>query len=803
MASVRILSVNCQGLGNIVKRTDVFNYLKKKQCNIYCLQDTHFTCENEKSIRSSWDYECYFSSFTSNARGTAILFNNNFEFNILKEKRDINGNYLVLDINVDKINFTLVSIYGPNDDNPQFYENIMSIVEEFGNENFIICGDFNLVLCPELDYCNYLHVNNPKSREKVLELIEERSLIDPYRQLYPDSFRYTWRKKNPFRQARLDFFLFTESMLTNLKNCTIDPSYRSDHSMIILSLVFNPFNKGKGLWKFNNSLLYEKDYSKIVREKIIDLKKQYAALIYNRDKIQEIDDNELQLTINVQLFLEMLLLEIRGKTISFASYIKKIKEQRFRDLQEEIATLEKNVTENSIENLETKKHELESLRNEKMKGKLVRSRAQWVDEGEKPTKYFCGLESKNYTSKIIPKVEKDNGEIVTDQKEILKEVQYFYENLYKNKDEDKGCSLKDIVEGLKGASIRKLTEEEKDNLEGEIGSFEAGEILKKMKNNKSPGSDGFTSEFLKFFWKDLKVFVIGSLNYGYSLGSLSVTQKQGIITCLPKGDKSRHFLKNWQPISLLNTVYKIGSGVIANRIKKVLPTLINNDQTGFIAGRYIGENIRLLFDIMEYAEENDIPGLFLLIDFEKAFDSISWNFLNNILKFFNFGESIQKWVKTFYNNIKSAVNQGGNLSDFFSIERGCRQGDPLSPYLFILCAEIMAIKIRENPKIKGIKVLHSEHEISQFADDTSVILDGSEESLNETLLELEWFKKISGLKINFSKTQVIWIGSKKYSSDRLCENWNLSWGKTTFTVLGINFDVDISKITKINYEKYF
>jgi hypothetical protein len=129
----------------------------------------------------------------------------------------------------------------------------------------------------------------------------------------------------------------------------------------------------------------------------------------------------------------------------------------------------------------------------------------------------------------------------------------------------------------------------------------------------------------------------------------------------------------------------------------------------------------------------------ILIDFEKAFDSISWNFLNNILKFFNFGESIKKWVKTFYNNIKSAVNQGGNLSEFFRIERGCSQGDPLSPYLFILCAEIIAIKIRENPKIKGIKVLHSEHEISQFADDTSVILDGSEESLNETLLELEIF----------------------------------------------------------------
>ena len=157
--------------------------------------------------------------------------------------------------------------------------------------------------------------------------------------------------------------------------------------------------------------------------------------------------------------------------------------------------MKKTVTENSIENLETKKHELESLRNEKMKGKLVRSRAQWVDEGEKPTKYLCGLESKNYTSKIIPKVEKDNGEIVTDQKEILKEVQYFFENLYKNKNEDKGCSLKDIVEGLKGASIRKLTEEKKDNLEGEIGSFEAGEILKKMKNNKVLDQMGLHQSF--------------------------------------------------------------------------------------------------------------------------------------------------------------------------------------------------------------------------------------------------------------------------------------------------------------------
>jgi hypothetical protein len=141
----------------------------------------------------------------------------------------------------------------------------------------------------------------------------------------------------------------------------------------------------------------------------------------------------------------------------------------------------------------------------------------------------------------------------------------------------------------------------------------------------------------------------------------------------------------------------------------------------------------------------------------------------------------------------------GNLSEFFQIGRGCRQGDPLSPYLFILCAEILAIKIRGNKNIDGINVTRIEHKFSQFADDTSLILDGSEKSLNEALLELDWYAKLSGLNINFTKTQVVW--SKKYSNDTLGQHRNLSWGKTSFKLLGINFDVDLDKIVNIDYNE--
>lgn len=184
--------------------------------------------------------------------------------------------------------------------------------------------------------------------------------------------------------------------------------------------------------------------------------------------------------------------------------------------------------------------------------------------------------------------------------------------------------------------------------------------------------------------------------------------------------------------------------------------LIDPDQTGFVLGRFIGENTRLLYDLMQIAEEENLPGLLLFVDFEKAFDSLSWDFLQEVLKFFNFGQSIRNWVRIFYSNINSAVNQGGNLSDFFNIERGCRQGDPLSPYLFILCAEILAIKLRNNKKIKGLKSVSIENKLSQFADDTAIILDGSEESLMESMKDLNYFWEISGLKINYSKTQVVW-----------------------------------------------
>lgn len=178
---------------------DVFEFYRKKGYSILCLQDTHFITESEPIIESQWGYQCIFNSYKSNARGVCILFNNNFEFHIHNIKKDGEGNFLAVDLTIEETRVTLVNIYGPNSDQPGFYENIRNIFLELDNEYFILCGDFNLVLNPDIDTYNYKYINNPKAREKLLEIMDDLQIVDYYRVLNPGKKIYTWRKKNTFK----------------------------------------------------------------------------------------------------------------------------------------------------------------------------------------------------------------------------------------------------------------------------------------------------------------------------------------------------------------------------------------------------------------------------------------------------------------------------------------------------------------------------------------------------------------------------------------------------------------------------
>ena len=141
----------------------------------------------------------------------------------------------------------------------------------------------------------------------------------------------------------------------------------------------------------------------------------------------------------------------------------------------------------------------------------------------------------------------------------------------------------------------------------------------------------------------------------------------------------------------MNSLYKLVSGCIAERIKPHLDTIIHGDQKGFVPERYIGEAIRTTYDIIQWAKDNNKTGIILLIDFEKAYDSLSFNYIKKCLKFLNFGDCIIKWVELLLHNFTAVINHCGNISKKFSIGRGARQGDPIASYLFIIAIEIFAL----------------------------------------------------------------------------------------------------------------
>ena len=232
---------------------------------------------------------------------------------------------------------------------------------------------------------------------------------------------------------------------------------------------------------------------------------RYAVPVYTLEFLKNNGPNNIHLFIDDNLFLETLLIRLREETIKFASLLKKTKMNREERLKEEINDLEKSNNIFAVINLlQDKKDELETLRENKMKGQIVRSRVQWLQHGEKPSKYFCSLENKQFTEKTIKCIKKENGTIINEQAKILNEIKIFYQSLFHSYDQK--LENINLNEYLRNYHVNKLTSEQSKTLEGEITISELGHALKYMKNEKTPGIDGFSSGIFQNILAQTKIF---------------------------------------------------------------------------------------------------------------------------------------------------------------------------------------------------------------------------------------------------------------------------------------------------------
>ena len=583
-------------------------------------------------------------------------------------------------------------------------------------------------------------------------------------------------------QCRLDLFLTPPKFNNLIEMCKIIWAPETDHSAILIHIKSEELKqkKGPGFWKFNQSLLQDETYVSHLRAEITKFKQKY------------IDVKDLSLR------WDLIKMEIRGFTIQYSKNKARKRRAEENHLQKQINDLYKKAElqpndKTIITDINNARSRLREIMQHKTKGTILRSKVRWHEQGERNTRYFYGLEKRNHEKKTVTKLKLPDGNFTNDQFEILEEQMRFYKTLYTSKRDESSGSNDFLPSFLE--NITSLKNDDMLSCEGKVSPEECLKALNDFKNQKSPGSDGFQAEFYKYFWKELYEDMTNSFNFAFDTGKLSISQRRGVITLIPKPNKDNTLLDNLRPISLLNVDYKILTKVIAKRLEKVLPNIINPDQTGYVKDRYIGENVRLILDIMSYTEENNIPGVALFLDFRKAFDTIEWDFINNTLKKFGFGPDIQNWIKVFYNDVSSCVMNNGHASEFFRLERGVRQGCPLSGLLFILGIEILARAIQHDSTINGIKVGEKEIKVSLYADDTTAFIRDLD-SITNLLTLLNKFKIVSGLEINPAKTEGMWLGCWKNSTET---PFGFRWPRDPIKALGVFFSYDLNKLNELNF----
>ena len=675
-------------------------------------------------------------------------------------------------------NINIYNVYGPSVENERypFFETLVENYDKSNdpNEYQVIAGDFNVVANNELDIISGNN-HSTKSVNEFNNAMYSMNVFDVWRLFHPGEKAYTWCRQNPFIARRLDYILCNTITFNSTIGCDIRTFPETDHRGVSIEIQLTDIKRGPSYWKFNDFLLRDSDFTNIMNQHISMMIDAYEGF-------------------NNQVAWDLIKIGIREMTLSYSKNKAMNSRNKISQLRSELDATAKQLSVNpedkTLQKAENElKFKLNILNVNHSKGAQIRARAKWIEEGEKNSKYFLGLEKSRGLAKIISKLSLETGEQVTDQQQVHNEICNYYRDLYSDNIKFP-TQLSSFEKFSHDIDIPKLSEEDKDICEQQLTLEELGEALSKMKNGSSPGYDGLTTSFYKFFWGQIGKLVHGSFSVAFDIGQLSVSQRRAILVLIHKGKElPRDILSNWRPISLTNTDYKILAKALAIRLQTVIKVVIHEDQTAYIKGRTITTIIRLIDDVIETTKYNNKSGGILALDYRKAFDTISKDYLKKVLKVFNFGSTFVKWVSVLMENTESSVQHAGWLSDWFPTECGVRQGCPFSPLLFILGVELLAIKIRQNSGISGIELPNINGEngvlkIQQYADDTTLFTSCPQDVTNALSL-VHQFSKFSGLYINICKSKGLWVGNEPAGGLPNAVKWCSD--SETIKILGVHF----------------
>ena len=748
-------------MGNPLNNNLLFDLIEKSDCDICFVQETLVSSDvNIKTLSRRWLGRSFWSPAIGKQGGVAVLISPKCSDEIVSWKKDSKGRIISILVRIGGVDLNFVNIYAPTNvtDRKSFYESLHEFF--IPASALVIGGDFNC-------YENALDKfgGNVSVGSECHFLKSDFVLIDAWRKLHPRAREFTWFNHDYSIGSRLDKFFVSKDLFTSDCQCEISPCPLSDHDFV--SFVFKipeAVKRGPGVWKFNNSLLDDKVFCDIIRKLIQDHVFYSASFASPQD------------------WWEFLKVSIKEESISFS---RRKRRQLCRDrvlLTNKLIRLRHRLVggDNSVVALiQDVECRLKAIYSKEIEGILVRSRAEWLEEGERPSRYFFRLQSSHAQKSQISSIYDSSGVEVSSREEIERAHFDFYSSLFSEEPVDLN-----FQDDLLSSLSRQLSPHHASLCEGTMTIDEISFAIKNMNANKSPGPDGLTVEFYRKFWDVLSPHLVQVYNACFEAGEMCNSMKTSNTRVIfKKGD--RKALKNWRPISLLNVDYKICSKAISVRLSKVLDFIVDPDQTCSVPGRKISSNLHILRDILDYIDRTGETGILVSLDQEKAFDRVNRTFLQKLLVHLGFGPSFCHWINTFYKgaNMRVIVNEW--LTDPIPLSRGVRQGDSLSPMLYILCVECLACKIRSCREIEGFLLPGAkglQYKVGVYADDTTSLVK-SVYSLTALLNVIRIYERGSGARLNVSKTEAMWLGAWRSRTD---QPFGLTW-VSKIKVLGVVF----------------
>ncbi|GAU14347.1 hypothetical protein TSUD_309070 [Trifolium subterraneum] len=739
---MKICSWNIRGLGGCEKRKEVRQLMGELQPFIVCLQETKMGLCDDSLCASLWGSSPHAYSYRPSvgASGGLLIVWDTEEVEVWSSTSfnhvvQIHGRFIKTDEE-----FYLFNVYAPCEDNEKqmLWDSLSGKLQQLEGKKVCVCGDFNAVRCDE-ERRSIRHGTGSRDHGPFNQFIEVNGLVD-----LPLSGRsFTWFKGDGSSMSRLDRFLLSEDWCLTWANCIQTAQLRglSDHCPLVLSV--DEENWGPRPVRMLKCWHDTPSFRKFVIDKWSSLQVDGWGGFVLKEK------------------LKLIKLALKEWHNTHAKNIP----GKINDLKIRLSVLDSKgeegvLTDEERDELRSVSADIHSLSRVNASICWQQSRLLWLREGDANSRYFHSVLASRRRQNALSVIMVD-GVRVEGLQPIRQAVFNHFSSHFRagNMDrptmEDLQFNTLSFAEG--GSLVKPFSVEEVKAAIWDCDSY------------KSPGPDGINFGFLKEFWPEMRADIMRFITEFHRNGKLSKGINSTFITLIPKVDSPQK-LNDFRPISLVGSLYKILAKVLANRLRTVIGSVISETQTAFVKERQILDGILIANEVVDEARKSQKELLLFKVDFEKAYDSVDWGYLDMVMRKMSFPRLWRKWMSECVCTATASVLVNGSPTDEFPLERGLREGDPLSPFLFLLAAEglnVMMSALVQSNLFQGYSIGAENRTVVshlQFADDTLLLGAKSWANVRALRVVLVLFEKVSGLKVNFHKSMLVGLGWVKKPS---------------------------------------